>query len=598
MRLKFLMFLWLFGTCVALAQQTPAPVLFTSDLDSGPATGNSDSTYSSNGGVYVTLYGNYLDSFTSVKLNGASCLTVVSNPATWMWYERMVVQLSSGCSTGNFTVTTSAGTSNGLPFTVRAGNIYYVSKSGSDSASGSFNSPWASMPNAIQTMAAEGITYVENGVTQPNTDNQGWGALTFRNSWCGAGPNGFPRALIAYPGATATVGSNSYSGNAFYPVDYSATGGACVGYWTWGELTIRAQATALSLNGPQNGSGVTSGNGSNHWRVVGNDVSCPGGQGQTACMHTAYFGTSSGAIQSFIQANNFHIDNTSISPDDQYHGIYLGDNTRWVDVGWNTVSNVSGCRGIQLYSNYQDEWGITVHDNTIHDTSCDGIVIANVDPSKGAVSAYNNVLYNVGKGPQNTSEGGGSWNCIYHDRHVQPAGSSGSGTINVYNNSCYKWGNVQNSTYESCDNTEAGISIANDDDSTVENIQNNILYSAGSNKECSSGYPYWMNSTGTSGAMSGTNNLMYGAGAPPSGSVTNTVNSNPSIVSTTTPDLHLSASSSPANGAGSSANKVPTYDHDGRVRPSPPSIGAYEYASGTTTVAPPAPPTNLQAVVN
>jgi len=146
MRLKALFFLWLFGASAALAQN--APVLFFTDLDSGPATGNSDSTYTSNGGVYVTLYGNFLDSGTA-KLNGASCLTVVSGPATWMWYERMVVQVTNGCSTGNFTVTTSKGTSNGIPFTVRGGNIYYVSKSGSDNNSGTFSSPWATMPNAI-----------------------------------------------------------------------------------------------------------------------------------------------------------------------------------------------------------------------------------------------------------------------------------------------------------------------------------------------------------------------------------------------------------------------------------------------------------------
>ena len=587
------------AVCTAFAQQTPAPVLFFSDLDSGPATGNSDPTYTTNGGAYVTLYGNFLDNYSSVKLNNSACLTVVSKPAAWMWYERMVVQITSGCTSGNFTVTTSAGTSNGLAFTVRSGNIYFVSKTGRDSNSGSFSSPWATMPQAVQSIAPEGIAYVENGVTQGTTDNQGWGAITFRSSWCGPGPNGYPRALIAYPGATATVGSDNYAGIAMYPVDYTATGGACTGYWTWGELTLRAQATAIAANGPQNGSGVTIGNGSNHWRMVGNDVSCPSGQGSTACIHTAYFATSvANTIQSFVYGNDIHVDNTNISPpDDQYHGIYLGDNTRWVDVGWNTVSNVVGCRGIQLYSNYQDEWGIGVHDNTVHDTSCDGVVISTVDPSHGPVQAYNNVLYNIGKGPQNQSEGGGAWNCIYHDRHTQPAGTAGSGTIYVYNNSCYKWGNVQNSTYSSCDNTEAGFSIANDEDSTAEYIQNNILYSSGSNSQCPSGFPYWMNSTSTSGVMSGTRNLMYGDGTPPSSTfVTSTVNSDPLFVSTSPPDLHLSSQSSPAVGAGSSANKVPYYDHDGLIRSSPPSIGAYEYSASNGN--PPQPPTNLSATVN
>src|SRR5215831_3890166 len=116
MRLKILWISWMIAVCTAFAQQTPAPVLFFSDLDSGPATGNSDPTYTTNGGAYVTLYGNFLDNYSSVKLNNSACLTVVSKPAAWMWYERMVVQITSGCTSGNFTVTTSAGTSNGLAF--------------------------------------------------------------------------------------------------------------------------------------------------------------------------------------------------------------------------------------------------------------------------------------------------------------------------------------------------------------------------------------------------------------------------------------------------------------------------------------------------
>src|SRR5215469_408723 len=115
----------------ALAQ-TPPPVLFFSDLTSGTATGNSDSTYMSGGGVYVTLYGNFFGSSPAVTLNGASCLITVLQPSSWLWYQRMVVQVGKTCTSGNFVVTTAAGSSNGLAFTVNSGTIYYVSTSGAD----------------------------------------------------------------------------------------------------------------------------------------------------------------------------------------------------------------------------------------------------------------------------------------------------------------------------------------------------------------------------------------------------------------------------------------------------------------------------------
>ena len=250
MRFKWIVITSLFASSLTLAQQTPPPALFFTDLTSGPATGNSDPTHSTNGGAYVALYGNFLTGGT-VTLNGASCLNTVSGPSPYLWYQKWIVQLTSGCSSGNFVVTTSAGTSNGLPFTVRSGNIYYVSSSGNDSAGGSFSAPWATMSHCVQSMASEGICYVENGVaTGGSQDSGGWGALSLRQSWCGAGPNGFPRAIITYPGATATIGTPS--GYGLVSTDSTASDGACVGYWTIAGFTIRAgpaHDVAVSLNG-------------------------------------------------------------------------------------------------------------------------------------------------------------------------------------------------------------------------------------------------------------------------------------------------------------------------------------------------------------
>src|SRR5258707_6249960 len=123
----------------------------------------------------------------------------------------MTVKLTSRYASGNFAFPTASGTSNGLPFTVNASKIYFVSTAGSDSNSGSFASPWATLPHAVQTAGttAGNIIYAENGVSQTVDDGQGWSAaLLLRQGYCQGTPTQ-PNALVAYPGAVVRLGANS-----------------------------------------------------------------------------------------------------------------------------------------------------------------------------------------------------------------------------------------------------------------------------------------------------------------------------------------------------------------------------------------------------
>lgn len=611
MRLKWLFLIWLFGASQTWAQQTRPPVLFFSDLTDGPATGNSDPTFTLNGGVYVTLYGNFLGTFPTVTLSGASCLTIVSEPATWMWYQKMVVQLTSSCTSGNFAVGTSAGTSNGLPFTVNASNIYYVSNSGNDSTgTGSFSAPWRTIPNAVQTAAtgkAGNIIYVENGVVANTDDGQGWSAaVTFRQQWC-QGTLSQPNVLAAYPGAAVTVGSTSQSVgiDALLATGDTASGGACMGRWTWAEMHLQGSDEAVSWGGPSNSYPT---GGSYGWRLVGDDITCPFAANQTGCIHTANIDNNGSGITNQILGNNFHdVGNLASQPNtDQQHGIYMGDQSRHYEVGWNTVSNVVACRGIQVYSNFQNEFDFTIHDNTIHDTTCDGIGIYTSDASQGSgIFVYNNVIYYIGKGPA-TAEGGGNFSCI-HSSHETGSGTGSTGTQHFYDNTCYDAGSIQSSGFMSCDGFAAAM--VENNDLTTSDFQNNILFQTGTNPPCSGGLPYWTNDSSNTSPlpMTGANNIMWAANPaqspPPNDTGTQfggTINSDPQLVnasisgcpSSCATDLHLSASSSPANGAGSTSSLVPTYDHDGLLRPSPPSIGAYEFAAGASNR--PNPPANLR----
>ncbi len=590
MRFKQLLLTWLLASPLALAQQTPAPVLFFTDLTQGPASNNSDNTYNTGGGAYVTLYGNFLNSPT-VTLNGVNCLAIVSQPSAWMWYQRMVVQLKSTCSSGNFVVTTSAGTSNGLPFTVNSGQIYFVSTTGSDSNNGTFSSPWKTIPNSVQTAGAHAgaIIYLENGVSATTDDGQGWSAaLTMRVEWC-QGTSSAPTALLAYPGASVQIGPSSPSTNPLYGLrgtDSTAGGGACTGNWTIGEINLRGIEPVLVAGGT-------------NWRWVGNDLTNPQGtnEGQDGAFETSQ------TTSTVFYGNNAH-DLNGNSTDSDTQGIYFSTDSNGVDMGWNRVYNVTGCRGVQIHSSPIGSgtglpmYNVSIHDNEVHDTLCDGIIVDTIGPSSGPVSVYNNLVYNAGKGPQN-SDGGGIFSCI----NVQNTGDNngnGSGTVEVFNNTTFSCG-----TNPTAGDASEDFDFINNCETADANlfmhIRNNIAYSV-TTAVWPSGVPYF-GPYCSANQMYGTNNLAFGAGITPSSSyITGTLNPNPDVTSTTTPDLHLT-SGSPAIGAGTPITVVPYgvnwigRDHDGLIRPSPPSIGAHEFTAGSGGMGRPNPPTDLTVVV-
>jgi hypothetical protein len=215
-------------------------------------------------------------------------------------------------------------------------------------------------------------------------------------------------------------------------------------------------------------------------------------------------------------------------------------------------TGAAGCRGIQFYSTGgADQFDLHVHDNVIRNTICDGLNFATVDPGKGVVEAYNNVVYHAGTGPDPQGQAAG-YACVQ-------LRSSGSPTVaaRVYNNTFYDCGSR-------VDSDSGGIA----GDIPIE-VDNNVVVSA------KAGEPYFTQALGC-GTAAGAKNDWFGAGAPPCASkITASISVDPQFVSTgATVDLHLSAQS-PAVGAGDGA-KAPAADIDGKRRKSPPSLGAYE----------------------
>lgn len=538
------------GSLLGFGQTLP-PNIFYSDLEAGPSQGGEN-----NAGAYVSIYGKNFGAS-----RGSSTVTVGGGAAASypIWSDtKITFQLGGAAQSGNIVVVTSAGASNGVPFTVRAGNIYFISTSGSDGNGGGFTSPWRSLLKA-RDMPEGGIAYAMNGTSQTSEDGTGFAAaFTLGKQDCGT----TPRALVAYPGAVATIGTVSGPAIAIRASSPSSRGGSCAGGWVFAGLTLRGGVGAMDLQGLI---GIPTAN----FRIVANDMSCPNGDGATACAGTAWLN----GIKMY--GNNIH-DAGKATASALYHGVYFGTNSNHIDFGWNTVANIHGCRGIQVHSSDGDnQFDILMHDNIIHDTQCDGIILASVDPSKGKVEIYNNLIYNAGKGPNNP-EGSGGWACIqapgYGFNNV-PA----SGTVEIYHNTMFNCGTFPNPPYPG---SIGGILAANVSPNFRVRIRNNIIHSA-------PGRPYLMIYKGVGAlcndneacvALSGTNNLFFGNGPPPGTPLlTSNVSADPLFANAANADFHI-PSNSPAKGAG--VNTGLPYDFDGVARGASIDIGALQSVTG------------------
>jgi len=515
-----------------------APVLFFSDLDSGPKTGGEN-----NNGVYVTLYGNFLGSNPTVTVGGGQAV-IKLQPSTYLWYEKMTIQLGPNAQTGNIVVTNSTGSSNGLPFSVRSGNIYFVSTSGSDSNNGAFATPWLTIPKANNAMAPGDTTYIENGVVQNTVDN-----YSCDLAMSGTSTAGNPIALVAYPGATATIGATTQMCALRNP----QVGVTPKAYYTIAGLTLRG-SNAMDLWN------------ADHWRIVGNDLSCPNGSGQSACLHTDT------STYLYVYGNNVHdVGDTAGVIDKYYHGVYFTTNSNHIWLGWNQVVNnpngsttSGGCRAVQFYSTGgNDQYDLHVHDNLIHDAICDGINFSTTNPNAGTVEAYNNVVYHTGTGPD-PGDGSSNYTCIYVNGY-----SNSTVPAQIYNNTLYDCGSRGTSASGAI---AAGIPT---------NFSNNLIQ-----QTASENYIQPDTNSGCTASSGGTHNIWYGGiGSAPSCTSSN-ITSNPLLASPAGGNLTLQ-SASPAIDAGVAKSGLLT-DFNGTPRPQGTAIdiGAFEYGQGSTQVVP------------
>ncbi len=555
-----LIVLWTTGWFASPSSAPLSPHIFFSDITSGPNIGGQNGQ-----GAYVTIRGKRFGAS-----QGNSYVTVGGQTASSypIWTDsRITFQLSSSARSGLIVVHAQGGSveSNGIPFTIRPGRIFCVSTSGSDRNNGTFaQGCWASLYRARSAMKAGDITYAEDGVSEAGNDPRAYSSqgesLTVRD-WNGGGAHSAtpsdPIAFVAYPGATVTVGNPN---KGYYGVRLLAA------YWVLAGFKLRSVAIAVQLW--------------SHDRLVNNDISCPRGDGYVGCV------LMSQATDVKLFGNNVH-DVCALAPcSKMYHSVYATTDSNDIDIGWNTIGPDKSCRAIQFHSSPvnartgYDQYGIFIHDNIIHDNPCDGINLATVDPSKGPVEVYNNIIYNTGKGPM-PPDGTASYAAIY-SAGMTNRGKPGAGDILVYNNTLYNNGSGVGQPGISA-STAGALAANNWAPNLIMKLVNNIIAQRPNEA-------YYSLSTSVKN-INGTNNLWSGSRVQAAPSFTaNNILRPPHFVDRAARDFHLMPGS-PAIGAGVNTG-VPT-GRDGILRPrdKPYDLGAYQVpdpsAPASQTLYPP-----------
>lgn len=524
-------------------------VLFHTDLVNGPKTGGSG-----NNGVWVTLFGRGFGTTRgsgTVTLGGGEVASYVS------WSDtKIVVQLGAAVNTGNFTVTNNSaqsvtgclskpwGTTN--DFIVRAGNIYFVTPSGT--GNGALATPM-SPTTAVQTKNAGDTFYFRGGAY-----NSAYGNSYGRNFAIDATNSGSANnhvAYVGYPGETATLTAPTGSGRSNFTLSQDT---GAVQWFVISNLTMVGETGCVSHGGNTNGSASAAEqyrSGGQHIRVVGCDMRA------TYTGNTQSGSCTAGGLDHKMLSNIMR--DTGVDPVlNNNHMIYIQIGASDVEVAWNHLYNLTMGHTIQVHTDRtfdqpfqpngdptgHDFLNVRIHSNLLESNvvgNCRGINIGNVG-NNTTTFIYNNVLRNVGQ----------SFSVIIF----------GAGTHDVYNN-----------TLVDCVAGSGQISVASLYATT--RIRNNLIVAPAGQTYIGQAFG------GNASVQTVSNNLYSGAGSGPAFDP-NPVNAAPQFVNAAAQNYRL-LSTSPARDAGTSTglSLVAPFDRDGVTRPqgSAPDIGAYEYVA-------------------
>jgi len=213
-----------------------SPILRFSDIISGPSSGLGDGLGS---GVIVTIWGQGLGNSQANSVVSFTDSLGAKREAAYVYYWKKAdgeapggpanlwesssmqeiafsIPASSANGLGDITVTVSGKESASLPFTVRAGNVYWVATGGDNNASGTFAEPKEFINGNINpgvtpslgngNLIAGDFVY-SRGVLEPSFTAGGISAGMYLRSI--EGTQNSPVSIIAYPGAQSKVSSEN-----------------------------------------------------------------------------------------------------------------------------------------------------------------------------------------------------------------------------------------------------------------------------------------------------------------------------------------------------------------------------------------------------
>jgi hypothetical protein len=557
-----------------VAAASSGPLIFYTDVTSGPNSGGEH-----NDGIYLTIFGIHFGA-----TRGTSTVSINGRPVAQyiLWSDTKIGVQIGHVSSGPIVVSEGGFASNSdKMFTVRPGRIYYIGPAVDNSTPGncstlqaanSYSTPWGLTNYASKTEAnynastmrtpytyyaciSPGDTLVFlNGVNYPYFDGRGWhAALTPDKD--GTTSSSFV-TIMARPGATATLGGE---------------GGAAVGIRNTGASTYTVYSGLTLI-----GSGADSGTGlvpDNYDRFVGNTFMCPNCDGQSAAMTGVTGNVALGNLVTNVSNDKAVLPNGSAK---EYHAVYFEGNN--FEFGWNRIDKTAAYNGFQINQDGSPGfYNFSIHDNDIADVNGSGINLSDIDPSSGYVQVYNNIIHHTGVNIAGDGDGGDPHSCIAVKGYGK---ATAAGTVKIYNNTmydCSSYLNLNQSTRSSC----AILIYANQLNVTTL-LVNNIVYQpayAGTARQS-----VYICGGGAIGTLSGSNNLWYSERVPQSAALVTKYGTiaNPRFISAK--DYHLQTGS-PAVGTGVAFAGL-TRDFDGAVRPTPPSIGAYEYSKSDSAVSP------------
>lgn len=534
---------WFFLSGSALA----APLLNFSDIESGPKTGNSDGVGS---GAIVTIWGHNLGSTqgtskvyvgnveaTAVYYWKDADGTLPGGPADLKTYHKMqeiAFAVPATAVDGANTIKVTVGTdSNTLPFTVRAGNIYFIKSTGNDTTgNGSWSTPWLTLGNVLSGNGkiTGGDLVYSVGVGSSSSVNVGSTAAIVGTATTRSALLAYPNSSVAITGTAA--GAIRNWGNANY-------------YWTFGKLAVTA-TTASSQAFYMFGYG----------RYIGNYITGPTvGTGVAGwiggnCSSTSVVHCSGHKVLGNEVTNYGNID----AIDNYNHLVYMsnrsGQAAEAFEIGWNNNHDNAIYHGIHVYD--QDGAGTTwsgtikIHDNVVKNNSGNAININPPASNTAPIEIYNNLLIT-----DTTYTPSQTYAPPLSAFRIEPGAST---SVKVYNNTVYGYG-AQN-------NFASGIL----------DFRNNIIVDTRN-----------VAYSGSGGVTTNANNLFYSTVNPSLALptwATGELNINPLFSNPNIYDFSL-YTGSPALNAGYNTTTTAPYDFLGALRTSTPDIGAFGVGTGT-----------------